>query len=389
MTTDPLFPHRFHVPTEIRFGAGALEQLAACSEAMGATPFLVTGRRSVRASGVLDRALAMLPRAVHFDAIDENPTTEMCDAAAAACRAGGCDHVVAIGGGSPMDVAKAVAGLARHEGPCAGFFGRDTFPNGALPVIAVPTTAGTGSEVTPYAVLVRTDEERKQTIGGRCLFPSVALLDPELTRTLSPGLTAATGLDALSQAMEGFVSKKRTPLGNALALDACRRIRRWLPVAAADGANLEARSQVLYAAMLSGCIIAQSGTTLVHGMGYHYTLTHGVQHGLANGLLLAPVFAFNATQAPEAVATLAEALGVRCDPKPDAAAKAIAGAIHELLRACGVSPAARDAGVRADTLEAFAEDIASDPYRVRNQIGEISVALVRRLYHASYAGAPE
>jgi len=285
-----------------------------------------------------------------------------------------------------MDVAKAAAGLARHDGPCTGFFGRDTFPNGALPIIAVPTTAGTGSEVTPYAVLVHTDEVKKQTIGGRCLFPTVALLDPELTRSLSPGLTAATGLDALSQAMEGFVSKKHTPQGDALALDACRRIRRWLPVAVADGADLEARSQMLYAAMLSGCVIAQSGTTLVHGMGYHYTLTHGVQHGLANGLLLAPVFEFNATHAPEAAATLAEALGVPCDPKPEAAAKAIGGAVRDLLRACGVSPAARDAGVHTETLEAFAEDIASDPYRVRNQIGEITVDLVRRLYRASYAG---
>lgn len=375
------------MPVRIVHGCGALERLGGIGALLGKRPFLVTGKSSARKSGALDAVLAQLPDTVVYEGIEENPTDADCDEAAQACRDAGCDWVVALGGGSPMDAAKAVAGLAKHEGLCRGYFGKGAFKNGALPIVAIPTTAGTGSEVTPYAVLVDHEKRTKRTIGGDCLFAHTAILDPELTRTMPRGVTLSTGLDALAQAMEGMVSKKATALGNVLALDTVRLVRAWLPKVLEDGGDLEARGAMLYAAMLSGCIIAQSGTTLVHGMGYYYTLECGVGHGLANALLLPPLFRFNAHELPAEVAAIAQALGQPCEAKPKSAAEAIVAGLHALYAACGLSPKASDAGVEAPKLRHFASDVSADPYRFRNQPGEIDKETVLRFYQEAQQGA--
>lgn len=384
--TNPLTPFRYSMPVTIRFGQDCMAAFAETVAAFGKAPMVITGQQSAKQSGALDDVLAALGGAIVFSGVEENPTDTTVDAAAHVCRENNCDVIVAIGGGSPMDVAKAVAGLARNEGPCAQYFGKETFPNGAVPIITVPTTAGTGSEVTPYAIVVDSAKGQKKTIGAKCLFPKEAFLNPAYTVTMPRDVTANTGLDALSQLMEGMLSKKSTPMGDLLAIEGCRIVKRWLPVAVADGANLEARKQMLYAAMLSGCIIAQSGTTLVHGMGYYYTLGCGVAHGLANALLLSPLFQYNAQHEPEKVAALAGVLGIPAEADPDAAASAIGEALHMLLLECGVSPAAKDAGVEESKLAGFAADVASDPYRFRNQVGDLTEEDVLGFYEASYGG---
>jgi len=371
------------VPTRIVFGPGVFDALAEHSKSLGSRPLLVTGKNSARRIGALDRALVQLEHASVFDAVEENPGTSTCERGAELCRQLGCDHVIAIGGGSPMDAAKVIAGLAVNKGSCADHFGSGGLQDGALPVIAVPTTAGTGSEVTPYAVLVDETVKTKRTITSKALFPRVTLLDPDLTKTMPREVTIHTGLDVLSQVMEGMVSKKSTPMGDALALDACRRVREFLPRAARHGEDMEARAEMLYASMLSGCVIAQSGTTLVHGMGYYYTLECGVAHGLANGLLLTPVFRYNAHHAPDKVSALVASLG----GSPLATVEGqIVGVLHDLFRELEISPAAKDHGVPRDRLEAFAAEVASDPYRYRNQIGDVTEALIYEFYEKSYTG---
>lgn len=385
---DAVQPFRYLVETEIVFAHGCFEQVGDQVRRFGTRPLIVAGVNSARAAGTLDFLLAQLPGSVVFEGVDENPDTAVCQAGAAACREAGCDCVLAIGGGSPIDAGKAIAGLAVNYGPCGSFFGADTFPNGALPLIAVPTTAGTGSEVTPYSVLVDPQQKTKRTISGRALFPRVALLDPALTMTMPRRVTIATGLDALSQAMEGIVSKKSTPIGDALALDAIRRIKEFLPRAVHCGeTDIEARAQMLYASMLAGCVIAQSGTTLVHGMGYHYTLECGVSHGLANGLLLAPLFRHNAQCEPKRVERICAALGHPPDSARDLPARA-AAAVREVFSAIDVSHAAKDHGVAASQLEGFAARVAGDPYRYRNQIGEITEKRILEFYRQSFEGIP-
>ncbi len=378
--------YHYVVPTEMYFGVGVSGALGEHCGDWGDKPLLVTGQGSARASGLLDRILGQFPHAAIFEGVPENPGTSVCERGAALCRAAQCDWVIGVGGGSPMDVAKAVALLARNPGACAEYFSSQARARPALPIAAVPTTAGTGSEVTPYAVLVDATGRYKRTIRGHDLFPRAAFLDPEATIGMPPAVTAATGLDALSQAMEGLLSKRSTPIGDTLAMEACRLIAQWLPRAVHHGDDLDARGAMLHAAMLSGCVIAQSGTTLVHGMGYYFTLEFGVPHGLANALLLSPVFEVNARHEPEKVAAIAGALGHPAAPTPATAAAAIRKALHGLMRRVGCSPAARDAGVAESALDRFAADICNDPYRFKNQVGQFTVDDVRRLFRCAWSG---
>ena len=377
---------RWHMPTEVVYGAGCLDTLREVCRELGDRPLVVTGRGSARRNGALDRVLAQFPKAPVFDAVEQNPSTETCEAGGALCREQGCDFVIGIGGGSPMDAAKAVALLACNPGPCEQYYGRDLFKGGNLPVIAVPTTAGTGSEVTPYAVITDRARQSKRTIAGRTLFPRVALLDPTLTRTLPPDVTAHTGLDALSQVMEGMVSRKSTPMGDALAVETCRTIRQWLPQAVAGPDNIEARGRMLHAAMVSGCIIAQSGTTLVHGMGYYFTLAFGLSHGLANAVLLIPLFAHNADHLPEKVAAIATALGHPAEPTPAQARLGITRALVALAADVAAPLAGKDVGVERQPLRAFAERICADRSRFKNQVGDLTVDDVHRLFQQAHEG---
>lgn len=382
-------PFNYFNPTRIEFGAGIFKQLDSFARPLGGKALLVTGGHSAKTTGTLDQALAQLPGAEVVDGIPPNPATDVCEAGAKRCREAKCDFVVALGGGSAMDAAKAIAGLAKNPGPCSHYFGQDLFTAGALPVIAIPTTSGTGSEVTPFSVITDPEKHAKRTLSGHALFPTLALLDPELTVSMPGDVTVATGLDALSQGMEGLISTMSTPLGDTLALETCRLVKEWLPLAVHDGTNIEARSWMHYAAMLSGAVIAQSRTTLVHAMGYCYTIEFGIPHGLANALLLAPVFQYNAQQEPAKVAALATVLGFPADPTvPDARSK-IGVAVHSLLREVGVSPAAKNYGVTMDRVTHFAEMLYADKNRLKLQPGILTLDEIIWFYEQSYEGTIE
>ncbi len=379
-------PFSYYMPTRIVFRAGAIDDVAAYADTLGAKAFLVTGRHSSRTNGSLDKVLHQLPQAVVHDAIDENPTTDQCEDAAARCRESACDYVIGLGGGSPMDAAKAIAGLVVNGGRAAQYVGTDKFLRGSLPILAIPTTAGTGSEVTPYSVVVDPSENTKRTISGKVLFPALAIMDPELTVSMPRNVTIHTGLDALSQAMEGMLSRRATAVGDMMALEICRLVRKWLPTAADESDNLDARAAMMHAAMLSGCVIAQSGTTLVHGMGYYYTMEFGIAHGLANALLLPPIFAFNATQRPEKVAALADALGKTGRATPNDAADSIKSALRALMERLGVSVAARDHGADESRLEWCAQEVFRDRSRFKNQVGEPTLDELRGFFAQAQDG---
>lgn len=381
---------RYCVPTEIVFGAGSIDSLGKRCSSLGRKPLIVTGRRSARATGLLDQVLGQVPEAILFDAIQENPTTEICSQGATICREKKCDYLLGVGGGSPMDAAKAIAVLATNDGPCSEYFGADRFPHPNLPIVAVPTTAGTGSEVTPYSVLIDGQTHSKRTIAGRSLFPTLALLDPTLTVSTPRHVTVNTGLDALSQAMEGLVSRRSTPIGDVLALETCRIVREWLPRAADEPTNIEARSQMQYAAMLSGCTIAHSGTTLIHGMGYYFTLEYGVAHGLANAVLLIPVFRYNAFHIPAKIAAIATALGQTADPEPDEAAEKLICGLRDLFHNLRLSPGLKNnigpVEIEPNTLRRFAESIFPDRARFKNQPGEPTLDEVHAFFKAAWEG---
>jgi alcohol dehydrogenase class IV len=375
----------FHLPVEVISGEGCLAQLARFRH-LGQQSAVLCGTHSARANGSLGAVLAHFPEALLLDGVPENPGTLDCEARAARCRDAGVDCIIALGGGSALDAAKAVALLVTNDGACTDYLDNSSACRAALPLIAIPTTAGTGSEVTPYAVLVDAASGTKKTLRHPTLYPQVALLDPKLTLSLPREITVATALDALSQAMEGMVSKRATPLGDTLALEACRLIRGVLPRVLAVPRDQEARGKLLYAAMLSGMVIAQSGTTIVHGMGYNYTLEYAIAHGAANALLLPPVFARNALLLPATVAAIAKALGHPGPPKTESAQRNILAALYEFYAEIGFSPAARDHGVPQEAAKRFAASIFQEPYRFKNQIGDFSEADIEELYKEAWAG---
>jgi len=208
-----------------------------------------------------------------------------------------------------MDAGKGMAIFATNEGSAREYFGVNTYPKPPLPILAIPTTAGTGSEVTRNAVILDLQSKDKKSLASPALSPKVALADPTLTCTMSPELTVDTGIDAFTHAAEGYLAKRSTALSDALALESMRIIRGSLKRAWEDGQDVGARSELLYASMLAGMVIAQTGTTMLHGMGYPLTVFHGIQHGHANGILLPYVLAFDREAAPGKVDRIAELFG--------------------------------------------------------------------------------
>lgn len=342
--------------TAIDFEAGALAGLAATLAGLGiARPFLVTDRGLV-AAGLADRAIAAMgavPPASRFDETPPNPTEAAVLAAAMRYRAAGCDGIVALGGGSPLDLAKAVALLAGHDGPLAGYAvvngGAGRITAATAPVIAIPTTAGTGSEVGRATLIVMADGRKLAFISPH-LLPRRAICDPDLTLGLPPGLTAATGMDAIAHCIECYLSPAVNPPADAIALDGLRRGWAHLARAVRDGADRAARWQMMMAG-LQGGLSFQKGLGAVHALSHPLGALPGLQlhHGTLNAVLLPAVLRFNADGQAAKYAALAQAMGV---PGPDGLPDAVQAMNAQLglpsgLAAMGVPQAALPAIARA------------------------------------------
>ncbi len=373
---------QYLMPTKIIFKPGGMDELATLKIQMGKKPFVVTGKHSSKMNGGLEKIMEVFPNAVIFDDVEENPTIETCDKAGQLCRDSQCDWVIGIGGGSPLDVSKVVAGLATNEGKCEQYFGRDLFLKTPLPILAIPTTAGTGSEVTPYAVITNTKNNTKQTVADVKIFPEIALLDPVLTMTLPHQITLSTGLDALSQSMEGLVSKKATPISDCIAIESCKLIFKWLPKVLSQPEDIEGRYWLLYASLLSGIVIAQTGTTLVHALGYYYTLNYKVPHGIANALFLIPMFKRNILFLPDKLRFIIDFLDEEYDKEhPELSIKK---ALLKFFKDINFTYISSSWGVLDSQLKLFSEQLYSDSYRFRNQYGAFSIEEIYNIFKETF-----
>lgn len=340
---------RYHAPTEIRFGAGLLDELG--KHIRGARRVcVVTGRKSAEASGLKERIETLLHGSgvekVIFGAASPNPPCTEVDAIGARARTARCELVIGVGGGSAMDAAKGVAVGAPNAAPVAELVGT-TWPSRALPLLMIPTTAGTGSEVNQYAILTDERIDDKVNLSGPDTYPALALLDPELTLGLPVEYTVDTGVDAFCHAVEGYISRRATPLSDALALEAITRVRHALPNAVARPDDVGARGEMLYAACVAGLVIAQAGTTIVHALGYHLTLRHGVSHGRANAALIAQGLDFNYDAAPTKIGRVYEIFGATRDR---AGVEALEAWLHDL----GVVTSLAEYGVTDDEIGPYA-----------------------------------
>ncbi|MCD6155518.1 MAG: iron-containing alcohol dehydrogenase [Candidatus Atribacteria bacterium] len=306
----------FGVPTRVMFGWGEIRSVGKVVKEYGkkalivADPFL----KDTVAEEVRSELQKNGIESIIFSDVVPNPPSEKIDAGAALAKDSKCEVIVGIGGGSALDTAKGIAVVAGSGGSSWDYVFRSdhevhTPAKSTLPIIAIPTTAGTGSEVTRYAVITNTKLKEKSTIIHPRIFPKVAVVDPSLTVTMSPHLTATTGFDAFAHAVEAFISKKSNPYSNLVAIEAIRLLVKNLPVAVADGENAEARIKVAYSATLAGIAISHAGTALPHAIGQAIGGRYNAPHGATLAGCFLEVMKRTFIAAPEKFADLLEAMG--------------------------------------------------------------------------------
>lgn len=277
----------YEMPTKLYFGKDCIAQGGAAMANLGTKALLVTGRHSAKVNGsqkaVTDVLDAQGIAWVLFDQVENNPSIETVRKAADFAKSEGVDFVVGIGGGSPMDAAKVIAMLCTNDvDDVALFSGNYKKP---LPIVTVPTTSGTGSEVTRVGVLTNHHTGTKQSVGSPLLFPTLSYCDPTFTMTVSEKVTIDTAIDALSHAIESYMSNTSTPISDMWCEEAFRFLGPHLTELKGE-LSYDVREDLMYGSTLAGVCIAQTGTTLVHGMGYQLTYYKDIAHGRANGLLL-------------------------------------------------------------------------------------------------------
>lgn len=294
----------FHMPTKVIIGKDCIKDNAQLLCSMGNKALIVTGANSAKRCGALDDVISALTAQGReyavFDKVMANPTIECVYEGAAYAKQQKADFVIAIGGGSPMDAAKAIALLACQEIPEDKLFS-GSYEDNVLPMAFLPTTAGTGSEVTPYAVLTNHKAQTKMSISSPLIFPKIAFLDAKYTMALPLSSTINTAIDALSHSIEGMLTVKANPMSDVFALQSIRDILSCFDALRSGNLTFEDREKLLYASMLAGVVIAQTGTTVVHPMGYPLTYFKDVDHGRANGLILGHFLEFVHERNPQRV----------------------------------------------------------------------------------------
>lgn len=389
----PLF-FEFHNPTKVVFGSGLVADLQAELSQIGARRYFLVSDRGLEALGLPARVAASLEDAgvevvgTYLD-VPENSEVGSVRACADTARTAGADGLVALGGGSVIDTAKCADILLSEGGDLVDdHSGAGTLRRPLKPLVAIPTTAGTGSEVTRAAVILDEANSVKLSFSDTFLLPSLAVLDPELTLSLPPGLTATTAMDALTHAVESYVSPQWSPVSEALAAGAVRLIFANLEAAVADGSDLETRGALLVAAAMAGIAFSHAMVGCVHGMAHAVGGLFHVPHGAANAILLPHGLAYNRREIEERLGGLAPFVsGLTRDEEALAPAERVVAALGNLTARLGAAGALatrlRDVGVPEDGLGAIAEATVMDGtsfYNPREVVAEEILPHLRDAY---------
>jgi len=374
---------------KIVFGCAAFESLADHVKGLGGRRPLIVLDKNLSKSGFRERAQAALAagslKAVFFDKVEPEPLLELADEGTEAARRGKCDIVVGIGGGSAMDVAKAVAALLPNKGRAIDFLGLNKVPGPGIPTIMVPTTAGTGSEVTFTAVFLRKNLNKKEGMNSPYLYPTLALLDPTLTLSLPPQPTAATGIDALCHAVESYTSVNASPMSEMASLEAIRLIAENLRTCVHNGRNLEARENMLLGSLYAGLGLANAGVGAAHSLSYPLGCKYGTSHGVANTLMLPRVMDFNVPSAQEKFAVIAEIMGESTEGLPlrEAAYLAV-DAVESLIEDCGIFTTLREIGVPEEDFPELARIALTVLRPLENNPRKVTFEEAVEIYRAAY-----
>jgi len=354
----------FRIPRLVITGQGTSVQAAEEIKKLNIRKVLVVTDRNLVKLGLLDgitQALRQqnIPFGI-FDGVVTEPTTEFVDDGLKALRGNSCDSLLAVGGGSVIDTAKAIAVMATNEGSIADYRGIGKIPLTGRPIIAVPTTAGTGSEVTPFTIITDASKNLKMLIGSPFAMPEIAIVDSSLTVSMPQNITAATGIDALTHAIEAYVSRKAQPLTDVFCLSAIRLISGNLRRAWADRNDIEARENTMFGALQAGMAFGNSSVALVHGMARPIGAYFHVAHGASNAALLSVVMEFSLIGNPARYAQIAQAMGVDTSGLTEMeASRAGVAAVRQLIKDIKV-PTLRDLGVDKRRLTELIPQMAED-----------------------------
>ncbi len=357
-------PTTFSIPPAIITGAGASEKVGEQAKRLGARNALIVTDPGVAKIGYAEQIAKNLYNSgittSIFSNVTPDPTLQNVTDGLQQYRAENCDLIVSIGGGSAIDCGKGIAMKLTNDGEFADYMGVDKIPNPGATLIAIPTTAGTGSEVTKVTVITDTERNVKMMLSSACLLASVALVDPLLSLTTPPHLTAAVGVDALTHAIEAYISKRAQPLTDALALEAIRLISGSLRQAWADGENISARTDMMLGASIAGMAFSNSSVALVHGMSRPIGAYFHIHHGLSNAVLLLDVMEFSVIGAPERFADIAQAMGEPIDGmSPMKQAEAAISAVERLVNDIQM-PRLGEIGIDREKFEQVIDQMAVD-----------------------------
>lgn len=350
----------FQSPVKIIYGIDALEALGKEAVNYGKKVMMVTGRTSARKTGALLKTMDILKEydleVIVFDEVESDPSVHTVRKGTEKAKEHEIDVIVALGGGSALDAAKAISAMCTNPGDITNYE-KNTLTNAGLPIIAIPTTAGTGSEISKFTVITDTERKIKMLIGGEAIIPKVAILDPGLTVMMPKHVTAATGMDALTHAIEAYISKVSQPMTDIYALQAIELISKYLPMAVLDGENMEARQNMLMGQMYAGFAFSNASVALVHAMARPLGAYFDVPHGLANALLLPTVMEFNRPACKEKLLRVAMAMGEKVEglSENEGSSKAIT-ALKQLFLETGLPKSLKEVGVLRESIEDLAKD---------------------------------
>lgn len=375
----------FIVPGQIISGSGALEMAETALKEMGKKALIVTDQVMIELGNCRKVEDALKNQGVDYCIYSEiagEPTDKMIEKGLKVYREEGCDFLVALGGGSPIDSMKAIGSLAAKRGKISDYMGK-VIDVPMPPMAAVPTTAGTGSEATQFTIITDTEKDIKMLLKGKVLMPDLAVIDPQFTMTAPPGITATTGLDALCHAIEAYTSRKAQTLSDTFAVSAVKRIMKYLPVAYTSGKNEKARVEMSVAALEAGIAFNNASVTLIHGMSRPIGALFHVAHGLSNAMLLKECLTFALPGNYERFADLGRAVGVAEEAdEAEEAAKKFLQAVEKLTRDLNV-PTLREYGISQEEFFQVIDKMAFDAMESgspQNTIRDVTEEDIKEIY---------
>lgn len=379
----------FVIPNHTVVGTNVLGEAAPLLKKMGNKAFIVTGRH-VAVSDMMKQLTALLDEngigCVIFDGITGEPTDTMIEKGVEMLKSSGCDFIIGIGGGSPLDSAKAIAAMAVNEGSIADYNGKE-ITGEILPLAAIPTTAGTGSEATKFTVITDSEKGIKMLLKGDVLVPKLAIVDSSFTVGAPKSVTSATGLDALTHAVEAYTSRKAFSMTDTLAVSAVKRIMKYLPIAYIEPDNSLAREQMSIAALEAGICINNSSVTIVHGMSRPIGALFHVPHGMSNAMLLKECLSFAVSGAYEKFANLGRETGAASDSDSDeTAAEKFIDSLQNICDVCEI-PTLEQYGIDRDEYYSKISKMATDAVASgspANTVKEVTVDDCIEIYKKLY-----